>query len=152
MELSTLIDELLPAARDEAAKKGIHLSCETTGASGLINGDSMRISQVIWNLLSNAIKFTPKEGRIDLKLSKVEQWVEFSVQDTGMGIAPQFLPHMFERFHQQDSNITKNFGGLGLGLAIVRHIVELHGGSVHAASQGIGMGATFTVKFPSIPN
>jgi signal transduction histidine kinase len=118
----------------------------------MIHGDADRISQVMWNLLTNAIKFTPQGGRIDVRLQHRDRWVEFSVEDTGHGIDPSFLPSMFERFNQQDSSITKKYGGLGLGLAIVRHIVELHGGSVFAHSDGVDRGATFIVRLPVLTN
>ncbi|MEZ0391505.1 MAG: sensor histidine kinase [Pseudobdellovibrionaceae bacterium] len=152
MEIAALIHELLPSTQEAAAKKELQLHIVPSPCRGLINGDACRISQVVWNLLSNAIKFTPNKGRIEVRLRHEGPWVEFSVQDSGCGIEPEFLPHMFERFHQQDPTITKNYGGLGLGLAIVRHIVELHGGSIHAVSGGAGQGATFFVKLPALLN
>src|SRR6266704_1003773 len=103
---------------------------------------------MVWNLLSNAVKFTPKHGRIQVRLERVNSSVEIVVSDTGIGIRPEFLPHMFERFRQGDAATTREHGGLGLGLAIVRHLVELHGGTVHAAIGGEGQGATFRVKLP----
>jgi PAS domain S-box-containing protein len=116
--------------------------------AGQINGDSHRLGQVMWNLLSNAIKFTPRGGRIDVRLERESGHLRVSVTDTGQGIAPEFLPHVFERFKQEDGKITRAHGGLGLGLAISRHIVELHGGSISVISLGEGLGATFTVTLP----
>jgi CheY-like chemotaxis protein len=111
-------------------------------------GDPDRLQQVMWNLLSNAVKFTPKGGRIEVAASRETSQVELQVSDTGIGVAPEFLPHLFERFTQAESSRNRRYGGLGLGLAIVRHVVELHGGTVHATSAGEGQGATFTVTLP----
>jgi len=115
-----------------------------------ISGDPDRLQQVVWNLISNAIKFTPKGGRIQVVLERVNSHVEIAVSDTGEGMPPDFLPHVFERFQQADLTMSRVHGGLGLGLAIVRHIVELHGGTVHAESPGPGRGSVFTVKLPLI--
>src|SRR5262249_53006008 len=115
---------------------------------GLISGDPDRLQQVIWNLISNAVKFTPKGGRVQVRLQRINSHVEVAVSDTGQGISPEFLPYVFDRFRQADSAITRMHGGLGLGLAIVRHLVELHGGIVEARSPGEGQGATFTVMLP----
>jgi signal transduction histidine kinase len=111
-------------------------------------GDANRLQQIVWNLLSNAVKFTPKGGTVDVRLESMNSRVEFHVRDTGVGIAAEFLPYVFERFRQADSSSTRSHGGLGLGLAIVRHLVELHGGTVRAESPGIGQGATFIVNLP----
>ncbi|OYD90271.1 hypothetical protein CDG76_31600 [Nostoc sp. 'Peltigera membranacea cyanobiont' 210A] len=111
-------------------------------------GTANHLQQVVWNLLSNAVKFTPKGGRVDVQLECIESCVQIRVSDTGAGIAAEFLPHVFERFRQADSSSTRSHGGLGLGLAIVRHLVELHGGTVAAESPGIGQGATFVVSLP----
>jgi PAS domain S-box-containing protein len=113
-----------------------------------VSGDPDRLQQIVWNLLSNAVKFTPKGGRVQIELQRVNSHAEIVVSDTGRGIAPDFLPHLFERFRQADSAFSREHGGLGLGLAIVRELVELHGGTVHAASQGTGSGATFRVDLP----
>jgi len=110
--------------------------------------DANRLQQAIWNLLSNAIKFTNQAGLIEARLTRVERRVEIAIHDDGMGIEPHFLPHVFERFRQADSTDTRRYGGLGLGLAIVRHIVELHGGGVTASSPGVGRGATFKIRLP----
>jgi len=115
---------------------------------GPVSGDPGRLQQVVWNLVSNAVKFTPKNGRIQVRLERVNSHVEIVVSDTGIGIQPEFLPHVFERFRQADAGTTRKAGGLGLGLAIVRHIVEMHGGTVEAASAGEDQGATFRVKLP----
>ncbi len=123
----------------------------------LVSGDFERLQQIIWNLLSNAIKFTPPEGRVEVQLSVVsgqgkqqttDKYAQIQVIDTGIGISTDFLPYVFDRFRQADSSSTRTYGGLGLGLAIVRHLVELHGGTVHADSPGKEQGATFTVKLP----
>jgi CheY-like chemotaxis protein len=111
-------------------------------------GDSDRLQQVVWNLLSNAIKFTPKGGQVTIQLERINSQSEITVSDTGQGISPEFLPYIFDRFRQADSATTRSHGGLGLGLAIVRHLVELHGGTIHADSLGEGQGAIFKVKLP----
>ena len=113
-----------------------------------VSGDAGRLQQVIWNLLANAIKFTPEGGRVDVFIERSNGHMEVRVVDTGQGISPDFLPHVFERFRQADGATTRRHTGLGLGLAIVRQLVELHGGTVHAASEGVGRGATFTVRLP----
>ncbi|MGB5962209.1 MAG: PAS domain-containing protein [Coleofasciculaceae cyanobacterium] len=115
---------------------------------GQVSGDAARLQQIAWNLLSNAVKFTPKDGRIEVKLVKVEDYAQITVSDTGKGISPDFLDYVFERFRQEDSATTRKFGGLGLGLAIVRQLAELHGGTVWAESAGEGLGAAFTVRLP----
>jgi CheY-like chemotaxis protein len=115
---------------------------------GPVSGDPNRLQQVVWNLVSNAVKFTPKLGRVQVRLESVNSHVEIVVSDTGIGIPPAFLPHVFDRFRQAEAGTTRTTGGLGLGLAIVRHIVEMHGGTVEAASPGEGQGATFRVRLP----
>src|SRR5262249_18672842 len=111
-------------------------------------GDAQRLQQVVWNLLSNAVKFSDEGGSITARVERDGSSVSLSVTDTGRGIEPEFLPYVFERFRQADSSTTRKFGGLGLGLAIVRHIVELHGGRVSADSPGVGKGATFRISLP----
>jgi CheY-like chemotaxis protein len=113
--------------------------------------DPQRLQQIVWNLVSNAIKFTPPQGRVDVELSKDDRHVHLSVRDTGIGIAPEFIPHVFERFRQADSSTTRPHSGLGLGLSIVRHLVELHGASIEASSEGPTRGAHFTVHLPVAP-
>jgi CheY-like chemotaxis protein len=116
-----------------------------------VSGDPVRLQQVVWNLLSNAIKFTPRGGRVQIRLERVNSHIEIAVGDSGSGIAPEFLPYVFDRFRQADQRSTRQHGGLGLGLAIVRQLVELHGGTVRAESPGEGQGSTFTVLLPVAP-
>jgi CheY-like chemotaxis protein/two-component sensor histidine kinase len=137
------------AVRPAADAKGIRIQTTIGPASGTVAGDPARLQQIVWNLLMNAVKFTPAGGRIDVDLHRVQQGVQITVSDTGQGIAPHILPHVFERFRQADSSSTRTHGGLGLGLALVRQLVELHGGAVVAHSQGEGQGATFTVSLPA---
>jgi CheY-like chemotaxis protein/anti-sigma regulatory factor (Ser/Thr protein kinase) len=118
--------------------------------AGSVSGDPARLQQIIWNLLTNAVKFTPKGGQVQVLLERVNSHVEISVIDTGQGIKPDFLPHVFERFRQADASTTRQHGGLGLGLSIVKQLVEMHGGTVRAKSPGEGNGATFTVALPII--
>src|SRR5262249_5794723 len=113
-----------------------------------ISGDAGRLQQVVWNLVSNAIKFTPEGGSVQVRLERIDSHIEITVSDTGDGIAPEFMPHVFERFTQADSSIHRKHGGLGLGLAIVLNLVKLHGGEVRVESAGVGQGASFTVKLP----
>jgi len=120
-------------------------------SQAMIVGDADRLQQVVWNLLSNAIKFTERGGRVQILLRRHESYVEVVVSDNGKGIAPEFLPYVFDRFRQADSKISRQAGGLGLGLAIVRSIVELHGGTVKAESAGVGSGATMTLQLPTAP-
>jgi CheY-like chemotaxis protein len=115
---------------------------------GPVSGDPARLQQVVSNLISNAVKFTPKNGRVHVRLERVNSHLEIVVSDTGIGIRPDFLPYVFERFRQAEASTTRKTGGLGLGLAIVRHIVEMHGGTVEASSAGEGTGATFSVRLP----
>ena len=117
-------------------------------AAGPISGDPGRLQQVVWNLLSNAIKFTPKDGKVQILLERVNSHIEISVADTGVGIKPEFIPHLFERFRQGDASTTRKYGGLGLGLSIVKSLVELHGGTVRVKSPGEGQGTTVTVHLP----
>ncbi len=150
VELSTLIEDAVATLTPAAAAKEIRLQRVMDAGASLVSGDPARLSQIVWNLLSNAIKFTPKAGRVQVRLERVNSHVEITIEDSGAGIAPDVLPHVFERFRQADSTSTRAYGGLGLGLAIVRHLVELHGGSVEAHSQGLGHGARFTVKLPLV--
>jgi CheY-like chemotaxis protein len=134
--------------RPTAQAKQISFEVNLDRDAGLISGDADRLQQIIWNLLSNAIKFTPAGGRVEITLERIGPHVQITVADNGQGISAEFLPHVFERFRQADSSTTRKFGGLGLGLSIVRHLVELHGGLVQVDSAGDGHGATFTVMFP----
>ena len=113
-----------------------------------ISGDPERLQQVLWNLLSNAVKFTNRGGRVQVRLERVDSHVEVVVSDTGIGIAPEFLPHVFERFRQADAGMARERGGLGLGLSIARQLAEMHGGTIEASSAGAGNGATFRLKMP----
>ena len=148
LDLPPIIEAAVEAVRPAAEAKNIRLQLTLDTESGLVLGDAGRLQQVIWNLVSNAVKFTPEDGRVQIVLARLDSHVEVAVSDTGEGIHPDFLPHMFERFRQADSSSSRVHGGLGLGLAIVRHIVELHGGTVRAESAGPGTGATFTVNLP----
>ena len=148
VELVPVIEAALDSIRPAAEAKNIELEQSLDPTSGLVLGDPARLQQIVWNLLSNAVKFTPRGGHARIGLRRDESQIAISVTDTGMGINPEFLPHVFERFRQADSSSTRSHSGLGLGLAIVRHMVELHGGVVHAESEGAGHGATFTVKLP----
>jgi len=131
-----------------ADAKGIRVQTIIDPHVGPVSGDPNRLQQVVWNLVSNAVKFTPKQGRVQVRVERVNSHIEIVVSDTGAGIRPDFLPHVFERFRQADAGTTRQTTGLGLGLSIVRHIVEMHGGSVDAASDGEGKGATFRVRLP----
>lgn len=150
IELVPVISAALETVRPAADAKEIQLQSLLDPTAGSVAGDSDRLQQVVWNLLSNAIKFTPKGGLVQIRLECVNSYVEITVADTGKGINPDFVPYVFERFRQADSSTSRAYSGLGLGLAIVRHLVELHGGTVHAESQGEGKGATFTVRLPVV--
>jgi PAS domain S-box-containing protein len=140
------LDSIEPTAR----AKGVRLESVLDPKSVVVSGDPARLQQVFWNLLSNAVKFTPKGGRIQVLLQRVNSHIEFSVSDTGIGIPGNFLPHVFERFSQKDSSTQREYGGLGLGLAISKQLVDLHGGQIQAKSMGEGQGATFVVTLPLI--
>jgi signal transduction histidine kinase/CheY-like chemotaxis protein len=147
------IDEVVRNATDTvgpaAEAKGIRIESVVDRSVGRIPGDPERLQQIVWNLLSNAVKFTPYGGRVTVTVTRTDGDVEIAVRDTGVGIGAEFLPHVFERFRQQDGGTTRRYGGLGLGLAIVRNLVELHGGSVSAHSDGEGRGSLFTVRLPA---
>jgi signal transduction histidine kinase/ActR/RegA family two-component response regulator len=148
VSLETVVANAINVVRPAADAKGISLSYDLNSERNLISGDAARLQQIAWNLLLNAVKFTPEGGAVRVRLGRAGSHLKLSVSDTGKGIAAEFLPYVFERFRQADSTTTRNFGGLGLGLAIVRHLVELHGGTVHVESAGEGKGATFSVTFP----
>ncbi len=148
VEPIAFIEAAIETIRPAANAKGIRLEKLLDPVAGPISGDPSRLQQVVWNLLSNAIKFTPKDGKVQVVLERVNSHIEISVADTGIGINPEFLPHLFERFRQADASTTRKHGGLGLGLSIVKNLVELHGGSVSAKSKGAGCGTTFTVNLP----
>jgi PAS domain S-box-containing protein len=149
VDLVSIITDAIETVQQEADSKGIDVRRELDVKVGPIAGDPARLQQVTWNLLSNAIKFTPRGGHVIATLRHVGSDAELAVSDSGAGIRPEFLPHVFDRFQQADLSITRRFGGLGLGLSIVKHLVELHGGAVRAASGGEGKGATFTITLPS---
>ena len=151
VDLSVVISAAVDAARPAAEAKNIRLQTLLDPQAGPISGDPDRLQQVVWNLLSNAVKFTPKNGRVQVRLERVDSHVEIVISDTGKGIEAEFLPHVFDRFRQSDGSMTRRHGGLGLGLAIARQLVELHGGSVSAESSGENEGATFTVDLPLLP-
>lgn len=148
VELKTALVAAIDAVQISADLKGIKISFKYDDTVKTIKGDADRLQQVFWNLLSNAIKFTPAGGEVNIQAENLITHIRVSVSDTGQGIEPEFLPYVFERFRQADSSSTRQHGGLGLGLAIVRHLVEIHGGSVRATSEGIGKGSTFTVDLP----
>lgn len=148
VEPKSFIEAALETVKPAAEAKGIRIEKILDPDAGPISGDPSRLQQVMWNLLSNAIKFTPKQGKVQVLLERVNSHIEISVTDTGIGFKPEFLDHVFERFRQADSSSTRRHGGLGLGLSIVKHLVELHGGTVRASSAGEGQGATFSIHLP----
>ena len=148
VDLAAVAQGALDAVRPLAATKKVHLGFDAVAGSRTVSGDADRLQQVIWNLLANAIKFTPEGGRVNVFLESASEHIEVRVVDTGCGISSDFLPHVFERFRQAEDATTQRHTGLGLGLGIVRQLVELHGGTVHGASPGVGRGATFTVRLP----
>jgi PAS domain S-box-containing protein len=147
-DLETVIQGAIDAVRPAAESKEISLECVLDSRAAEITGDPDRLQQVVSNLLMNAVKFTPNGGRVQVCLERINAHVEIVVSDTGQGISKEVLPHIFERFHQADNTSTRSHRGLGIGLALVRHLVELHGGKVTAHSPGEGQGATFTVELP----
>jgi CheY-like chemotaxis protein len=149
VNLVFVIESALDTVRTAAVAKSILLQ-PTLPQIGQISGDAARLQQVVWNLLSNAIKFTPMGGQVAIRLEQVGNQAQITVTDTGKGINPDFLPYIFESFRQEDFSTTRKYGGLGLGLAIVRTVVEAHGGMIFADSLGEGQGATFSVQFPLI--
>lgn len=148
LDLAEIIDAAIDIVRPSAAAKGLRVDRVLDSEAGYVSGDPDRLQQVAWNLLSNAVKFTPRGGRVQVRLERVESHCELTVSDTGQGISPKFLPYVFDRFSQADSSSTRSHAGLGLGLGIVRHVVELHGGTVQAFSPGEGQGSTFAVRLP----
>ncbi|KQU80947.1 MULTISPECIES: PAS domain S-box protein [unclassified Rhizobacter] len=146
--LLDVVQAAVDSARPAAEAKNLRLAARLDPAASTVLGDSGRLQQVVWNLLTNAIKFTPDGGQVQVDLKRVGPRAELTVSDTGIGIPASFLPHVFDRFSQNDSSTTRAFGGLGLGLAICRQLVELHGGTIKAASAGEGLGATFVVDLP----
>jgi len=148
VDLAAVITGALEAVRPAADAKGVRMQSIVEPVMGPVHGDPARLQQIVWNLLSNAVKFTPKGGRVQVVVGRVDSQIEIRVSDTGEGIAPEFLPHLFQRFTQADASPSREHTGLGIGLALVKQLVELHGGKVRAASDGIGQGATFIVELP----
>jgi len=146
--LHEVINNAIETVRQSALSKNIRIQPMLDTRIGLVRGDPTRLQQILWNLLSNAIKFTPKAGRVQVILESVNSHAEVSIEDTGVGIKAEFLPHVFERFRQADAATTRQFGGLGLGLSLVKSLVELHGGSVRVKSPGENQGSTFIVSLP----
>ena len=151
VHMGDVVQAAIETVRPAASAREVRLQSVLDPAAGTVMGDASRLHQVVWNLLSNAVKFSLRGGRVYVHLRRQESAVELVVADQGQGIAADFLPHVFERFRQADSSTTRNTGGLGLGLSIVKHLVELHGGSVSAESAGVGQGATFTLRIPIAP-
>ena len=148
VDFPNVVSNAIETVRPAADAKQIRIQVILDPRAAPISGDPDRLQQIVWNLVSNAVKFTPKHGVVQIRLERVNSHVEIVVADTGIGMAPDFLPHIFERFRQAESGTTREHAGLGLGLAIVRHLVELHGGTIHAASGGRDQGSTFSVRLP----
>jgi PAS domain S-box-containing protein len=150
VQLDSVIAAAVDTVRPATEAKGVRVQVIMGSDTPPVSGDASRLQQVIWNLLSNAVKFTPKEGRVQIRLERINSHIEITISDTGIGISPEFLPYVFDRFRQADSSTSRQQGGLGLGLAIVRHLIEAHGGTVHVFSEGTDKGATFTVRLPVV--
>ncbi len=148
VDLLSVVEAAVEVVQPTAETKGVRLQAILDPLAGPVSGDPARLQQIVWNVLANAIKFTPKGGRVQVRLERVDSSVQIVVADTGIGIDPAFKPYVFERFRQADASSSRAYGGLGLGLAIVRHLVDLHGGTVCAESAGVGQGATFILSFP----
>ena len=150
VDLIYIINAAIDSIRPAAEAKGIRLQTMLDPAAGPISGDADRLQQIVWNLLTNAVKFTPRGGRIQVKVQRIDSHAEIIVSDSGVGIRKEFLPYVFDRFRQADASTTRIHGGLGLGLSIVRQLVDLHGGSVSVHSEGEGKGTTFTISLPFV--
>jgi CheY-like chemotaxis protein len=148
VNLAPLIEKTMDVVRPAADAKGIALDAILDREADQITGDPDRLQQVVWNLLSNAVKFTNEGGRVEVRLGRVDPYIQISVRDTGCGISPEFMPYLFERYRQADASAARRKGGLGLGLSLVRQLVEMHGGGVAAESDGEEKGATFIIKLP----
>jgi PAS domain S-box-containing protein len=149
-DFNQLVHDTIDGMRPTAVAKSVELHYRPYEGGAALQGDAQRLQQVVWNLISNAIKFTPAGGSVTVELTRGAEHVQLAVHDTGRGIAPEFLPHVFERFRQADASSTRSHGGLGLGLSIVKYVVELHGGRASARSAGLGAGATFVVELPLV--
>jgi PAS domain S-box-containing protein len=149
VDVASVVGDAIDTIQGDADAKRITIQRDLDERAGTIAGDPARLQQIVWNLLSNAIKFTPEAGRIVVRLWRTGSNASITVTDSGVGIRPEFLPHIFDRFQQADQSITRRFGGLGLGLSIVKHLVDMHGGSIRAESAGIGQGASFTIVLPA---
>src|SRR5262249_55153669 len=148
VDLSQILEKALDSVRPAAMAKGVRIEALSDPSLPPVKGDPGRLQQILWNLLSNAIRFTPQGGKVQVASERVGSHLEVRVSDTGEGIDPEFLQHVFDRFRQQDGSTTRTHGGLGLGLSIVKHLVELHGGEVRASSAGLGKGATVAFQLP----
>jgi PAS domain S-box-containing protein len=148
VDLVSVIEQAVQTIRPAADAKGISVETDLPSEIGQITGDPSRLQQVVWNLLSNAVKFTPQGGRVEARLERADPYIRITVSDTGKGISPDFLPYVFDRFRQSDASSARRYGGLGLGLSLVKYLVELHGGTIDATSVGEGRGATFNVTLP----
>jgi CheY-like chemotaxis protein/two-component sensor histidine kinase len=150
VDAADVVRRAIECVQFSASVKGIKIKTEIAPGLGRAAGDPERLQQIVWNLLTNAIKFTDRGGRVKVSVERRQRKILLVVSDNGAGIAPEFLPHLFERFRQADASMARVHGGLGLGLAIARQLAELHGGSIDAASEGVGKGATFTVTLPTM--
>jgi PAS domain S-box-containing protein len=148
LDVARALEEAIATVKPAADARGVTVQSVLDSGAGPVAGDPERLQQVFWNLLSNAVKFTPRDGRVQVRLARADSQIEIVVSDTGVGIPAEFLPHVFERFRQADSRFAREYGGLGLGLAIARELVHLHGGTIHVASEGQGQGATLRVTLP----
>jgi CheY-like chemotaxis protein len=150
LEVVPVVEAAINVVRPTADAKGIRIDAKLDSIPAVVSGDANRLQQVIWNLLSNAVKFTESGGHVLIKLQQVGSAIEISVTDSGQGISRDFLPYVFDRFRQADSTTTRQHGGLGLGLAIARHLIEIHGGTIKAESAGAGKGSVFTIRLPLV--
>jgi signal transduction histidine kinase len=151
VDVGGLVQAALQGLRPAAEAKGVQLLASVDSAGGEVMGDARRLQQVLWNLVHNAIKFTPAGGRVEIGIQRSNGELQIAVKDTGRGIAPDFLPHVFERFRQEEGSPNRGTSGLGLGLSIAKHLVELHGGTIEAGSAGADRGSTFLVRVPCTP-
>ena len=148
LDVVSLIEAAIESVKPTAQAKGVALQKKIAPRISPIIGDSNRLQQIFWNFLSNSIKFTPKGGKIEIVVEQSSSFLEIRINDSGLGISPDFMPYVFDRFRQADASLTRQYGGLGLGLAIVKQLVELHGGAVRAESAGAAQGSSFVVHLP----